>query len=58
MSVQLRVPHSEHAKAPMGPLTMGLPLAVDPKKLGEFPQSFGSLRAGLRGAQSLVGGAA
>lgn len=22
----------------MGPLTMGLPLAVDPKKLGEFPQ--------------------
>lgn len=36
MSVQLRVPHSEHAKAPMGPLTMGLPLAVDPKKLGEF----------------------
>lgn len=37
MSVQLRVPHSEHAKAPMGPLSMGLPLAVDPKKLGECP---------------------
>ncbi|KAK7802334.1 hypothetical protein U0070_025286 [Myodes glareolus] len=36
MSVQLRVPHSEHAKAPMGPLTMGLPLAVDPKKLAPF----------------------
>lgn len=34
--MQLRVPHSEHAKAPMGPLTMGLPLAVDPKKLAPF----------------------
>lgn len=35
MSVQLHVPYSEHAKAPVGPITMGLPLAVDPKKLGK-----------------------
>uniref|UniRef100_G3TPP4 Nuclear receptor corepressor 2 n=1 Tax=Loxodonta africana TaxID=9785 RepID=G3TPP4_LOXAF len=34
VSVQLHVPYSEHAKAPVGPVTMGLPLAVDPKKLG------------------------
>uniref|UniRef100_A0A8C0KM43 Nuclear receptor corepressor 2 n=1 Tax=Canis lupus dingo TaxID=286419 RepID=A0A8C0KM43_CANLU len=33
MSVQLHVPYSEHAKAPVGPITMGLPLAMDPKKL-------------------------
>uniref|UniRef100_A0A452SEV0 Nuclear receptor corepressor 2 n=1 Tax=Ursus americanus TaxID=9643 RepID=A0A452SEV0_URSAM len=39
MSVQLHVPYSEHAKAPVGPITMGLPLAMDPKKLG--PQSPG-----------------
>uniref|UniRef100_A0A8C0I6D9 Nuclear receptor corepressor 2 n=1 Tax=Balaenoptera musculus TaxID=9771 RepID=A0A8C0I6D9_BALMU len=35
MSVQLHVPYSEHAKAPVGPITMGLPLTVDPKKLGK-----------------------
>lgn len=35
MSVQLHVPYSEHAKAPVGPITMGLPLAMDPKKLGK-----------------------
>lgn len=55
--MQLRVPHSEHAKAPMGPLTMGLPLAVDPKKLGES-MTLRFLRPLLRGGQSLVGGAA
>ncbi|XP_069353318.1 nuclear receptor corepressor 2 isoform X1 [Eulemur rufifrons] len=36
MSVQLHVPYSEHAKAPVGPVTMGLPLAMDPKKLAPF----------------------
>ncbi|XP_040843066.1 nuclear receptor corepressor 2 [Ochotona curzoniae] len=36
MSVQLHVPYSEHAKAPVGPLTMGLPLTMDPKKLAPF----------------------
>ncbi|XP_064434300.1 nuclear receptor corepressor 2 isoform X4 [Mirounga angustirostris] len=36
MSVQLHVPYSEHAKAPVGPITMGLPLAMDPKKLAPF----------------------
>ncbi|XP_014642726.1 PREDICTED: nuclear receptor corepressor 2 [Ceratotherium simum simum] len=36
MSVQLHVPYSEHAKAPVGPVTMGLPLAVDPRKLAPF----------------------
>lgn len=35
MSVQLHVPYSEHAKAPVGPITMGLPLTMDPKKLGK-----------------------
>lgn len=34
MSVQLHVPYSEHAKAPVGPASMGLPLTVDHKKLG------------------------
>ncbi|XP_021564017.1 LOW QUALITY PROTEIN: nuclear receptor corepressor 2-like, partial [Carlito syrichta] len=33
---QLHVPYSEHAKAPVGPVTMGLPLAMDPKKLVPF----------------------
>lgn len=33
--MQLHVPYSEHAKAPVGPITMGLPLAMDPKKLGK-----------------------
>uniref|UniRef100_G1QPK9 Nuclear receptor corepressor 2 n=1 Tax=Nomascus leucogenys TaxID=61853 RepID=G1QPK9_NOMLE len=37
MSVQLHVPYSEHAKAPVGPVTMGLPLPMDPKKLGKAP---------------------
>nr|XP_035114031.2 nuclear receptor corepressor 2 isoform X17 [Callithrix jacchus] len=36
MSVQLHVPYSEHAKAPVGPVTMGLPLQMDPKKLAPF----------------------
>ncbi|XP_033618575.1 nuclear receptor corepressor 2 [Fukomys damarensis] len=36
MSVQLHVPYSEHAKAPVGPVTMGLPLSMDPKKLAPF----------------------
>lgn len=36
LSVQLHVPYSEHAKAPVGPITMGLPLAMDPKKLAPF----------------------
>ncbi|XP_057602318.1 nuclear receptor corepressor 2 isoform X17 [Hippopotamus amphibius kiboko] len=36
MSVQLHVPYSEHAKAPVGPIAMGLPLAMDPKKLAPF----------------------
>ncbi|XP_057381936.1 nuclear receptor corepressor 2 isoform X15 [Balaenoptera acutorostrata] len=36
MSVQLHVPYSEHAKAPVGPITMGLPLTMDPKKLAPF----------------------
>lgn len=35
--MQLHVPYSEHAKAPVGPITMGLPLAMDPKKLGKDP---------------------
>lgn len=33
--MQLHVPYSGHAKAPVGPTAIGLPLAVDPKKLGE-----------------------
>lgn len=41
--MQLHVPYSEHAKAPVGPITMGLPLAMDPKKLGK------DLRAPLPG---------
>nr|XP_013010037.1 nuclear receptor corepressor 2 isoform X2 [Cavia porcellus] len=36
VSVQLHGPFSEHAKAPVGPVTMGLPLAMDPKKLAPF----------------------
>ncbi|XP_073916880.1 nuclear receptor corepressor 2 isoform X2 [Castor canadensis] len=36
MSVQLHVPYSEHAKAPVGPITMGLPMTMDPKKLVPF----------------------
>ncbi|XP_077015703.1 nuclear receptor corepressor 2 isoform X10 [Tamandua tetradactyla] len=36
VSMQLHVPYSEHAKAPVGPITLGLPLAMDPKKLGPF----------------------
>ncbi|XP_013359092.1 PREDICTED: nuclear receptor corepressor 2 isoform X10 [Chinchilla lanigera] len=36
VSVQLHVPYSEHAKAPVGPVTMGLPLTMDPKKLAPF----------------------
>ncbi|KAF7484137.1 hypothetical protein GHT09_004367 [Marmota monax] len=36
MSVQLHVPYSEHAKAPVGPISMGLPLTMDPKKLAPF----------------------
>ncbi|KAF6082204.1 nuclear receptor corepressor 2 [Phyllostomus discolor] len=36
LSVQLHVPYSEHAKVPVGPVTMGLPLAMDPKKLAPF----------------------
>ncbi|XP_058137221.1 nuclear receptor corepressor 2 isoform X4 [Dasypus novemcinctus] len=36
VSMQLHVPYSEHAKAPVGPITMGLPLALDPKKLAPF----------------------
>ncbi|KAM9747899.1 nuclear receptor corepressor 2 isoform 23-T27 [Dama dama] len=43
MSVQLHVPYSEHAKAPVGPIAMGLPLAMDPKKLGT---SLGSVPGG------------
>ncbi|XP_054551400.1 nuclear receptor corepressor 2 isoform X6 [Talpa occidentalis] len=35
-TMQLHVPYSEHAKAPVGPATMGLPLAMDPKKLVPF----------------------
>lgn len=35
--MQLHVPYSEHAKAPVGPIAMGLPLAMDPKKLGKDP---------------------
>ena len=37
MSVQLHVPYSEHAKTPVGPIAMGLPLAMDPKKLSKDP---------------------
>ena len=33
--MQLHVPYSEHAKAPVGPIALGRPLAMDPKKLGE-----------------------
>ncbi|XP_047418835.1 nuclear receptor corepressor 2 isoform X8 [Sciurus carolinensis] len=36
VSVQLHVPYSEHAKAPVGPVGVGLPLTVDPKKLAPF----------------------
>lgn len=59
MSVQLHVPYSEHAKAPVGPITMGLPLTMDPKKLGKGPgpppgcPGLGSccVRVGVRGGQ-------
>ncbi|XP_027627962.1 nuclear receptor corepressor 2 [Tupaia chinensis] len=36
VSQGISVPFSEHAKAPVGPLTMGLPLTMDPKKLAPF----------------------
>ncbi|KAM7050958.1 nuclear receptor corepressor 2 isoform 17-T19 [Molossus nigricans] len=36
LSVQLHIPYSEHAKVPVGPVTMGLPPAMDPKKLAPF----------------------
>ncbi|KAM4827650.1 nuclear receptor corepressor 2 [Thomomys bottae] len=36
MSVQLHVPYSEHAKAPVGPVTVGPPVTLDPKKLAPF----------------------
>lgn len=49
MSVQLHVPYSEHAKAPVGPVTMGLPLPMDPKKLGKAPgPSIWVAQAGLQ----------
>uniref|UniRef100_A0A6I8NGB1 Nuclear receptor corepressor 2 n=1 Tax=Ornithorhynchus anatinus TaxID=9258 RepID=A0A6I8NGB1_ORNAN len=32
--IQLHTPYSEHAKVPVGAITMGLPLTMDPKKLG------------------------
>uniref|UniRef100_A0A8C4YRQ7 Nuclear receptor corepressor 2 n=1 Tax=Gopherus evgoodei TaxID=1825980 RepID=A0A8C4YRQ7_9SAUR len=36
--IQLHTPYSsEHAKVPVGSITMGLPLTVDPKKLVPFP---------------------
>lgn len=36
MPIQLHTPYSpEHAKVPIGSITMGLPLAMDPKKLGK-----------------------
>lgn len=36
MPIQLHTPYSpEHAKVPVGSITMGLPLAMDPKKLGK-----------------------
>ncbi|RLV96849.1 hypothetical protein DV515_00012344 [Chloebia gouldiae] len=35
MPIQLHTPYSpEHAKVPVGSITMGLPLTMDPKKLG------------------------
>lgn len=33
--MQLHIPYSEHAKVPVGPITMGLSPAMDPKKLGK-----------------------
>lgn len=36
MPIQLHSPYSsEHAKVPVGSITMGLPLTMDPKKLGK-----------------------
>ncbi|XP_060049263.1 nuclear receptor corepressor 2 isoform X5 [Erinaceus europaeus] len=35
-ALQLHAPYSEHAKAPVGPTTLGLPLTMDPKKLVPF----------------------
>lgn len=36
MPIQLHTPYSpEHAKVPVGSITMGLPLTMDPKKLGK-----------------------
>ncbi|XP_028912715.1 nuclear receptor corepressor 2 isoform X11 [Ornithorhynchus anatinus] len=35
--IQLHTPYSEHAKVPVGAITMGLPLTMDPKKLVSFP---------------------
>lgn len=36
MPIQLHAPYSsEHAKVPVGSITMGLPLTMDPKKLGK-----------------------
>uniref|UniRef100_A0A674KB52 Nuclear receptor corepressor 2 n=1 Tax=Terrapene triunguis TaxID=2587831 RepID=A0A674KB52_9SAUR len=36
--IQLHTPYSsEHAKVPVGSITMGLPLTMDPKKLVPFP---------------------
>ncbi|NXX95090.1 NCOR2 protein, partial [Centropus bengalensis] len=38
MPIQLHTPYSsEHAKVPVGSITMGLPLTMDPKKLVPFP---------------------
>lgn len=36
MPIQLHTPYSsEHAKVPAGSIAMGLPLTMDPKKLGK-----------------------
>lgn len=36
MPIQLHTPYSpEHTKVPVGSITMGLPLTMDPKKLGK-----------------------
>uniref|UniRef100_A0A452I531 Nuclear receptor corepressor 2 n=1 Tax=Gopherus agassizii TaxID=38772 RepID=A0A452I531_9SAUR len=48
--IQLHTPYSsEHAKVPVGSITMGLPLTVDPKKLGASLGSTpgGSISKGL-----------
>lgn len=52
MPIQLHTPYSsEHAKVPVGSITMGLPLTMDPKKLGKKSGGEGCLARKCRGCR-------